>query len=322
MPCRVFIGKLFLFALIFIALNGLLSHAYAAAILSHNLLMRVDKQYEQLDTDVRILILGDSHSGRGIDPDLIGGAFNFSSYGENYTQTYFKLRRLLNDDLVDLEAVILPIDLHSFSSFRADRFRDPYYWEKYINYVELGRFKDDLPGYLEQRLRGEISYLADVEDTIDYLRNRKKISQRMQPLRKGFLPSNRKYSWAQNPLDHARRRTNAHLKGSDYLDEDLAYHFQCILDMCFQRQLCVVLVKFPVSYEYYDLASKLMPVELFYKEVDALIRPECGVELLDYQKEFFGKNHLFENSDHLNFAGAWRFSKLLKKDLQRLGVLR
>ena len=105
---------------------------------------------------IKYLILGDSHSQRNFDTRILEGAFNFSSVGENFIQSYYKLATILESGEKQVENVIMPLDLHTFSSYRADKFRDSYYWVDYIDYVELGLAKDELSSFLLLYLKGRI----------------------------------------------------------------------------------------------------------------------------------------------------------------------
>ena len=74
----------------------------------------------EIPGDTEILILGDSHGVCALDPGIIGRAVNFSSPGESYLHNYYKLRWFLKQEH-SLKAILLPLDLHSFSDFRKDR---------------------------------------------------------------------------------------------------------------------------------------------------------------------------------------------------------
>ena len=130
-----------------------LSKVYTRIIMAHSICNRVDREFYRYDGRLEYLVMGDSHSQYGINPRVIGHAFNFSTAGENYVQTFFKLRFILDHTDKKIETILLPLDVHSFSSFRAGRLGlTYYYWVKYIDYIELGRRHGTLVSNLCDRI--------------------------------------------------------------------------------------------------------------------------------------------------------------------------
>ena len=103
------LGKILLFIALFAILHLGLSQAYYRTVAAHASVAAVDAEFRTLMDEINILILGDSHPRNDVHPKLITDqTFNFASQGENYIQTYYKLRYFIEDENLDLDMVILP----------------------------------------------------------------------------------------------------------------------------------------------------------------------------------------------------------------------
>ena len=113
--------KVALFLLLFIALNHAVGRWFLEKRLAASRTGFIDREFHTVEKEIEILAMGDSHVATGFDPRVFQHAFNFSLYGENYIYNYYKLKYILQSN-PPIKVVILPVDLHSFSSWRADRF--------------------------------------------------------------------------------------------------------------------------------------------------------------------------------------------------------
>ena len=73
----------------------------------------------------------------GIEAGAIPGAFNFALPGESYVQSYYRLRSLLDDEGLELRAVVLQADPHSLVRRSDWEFR--HYYAGFVDPFELGR---------------------------------------------------------------------------------------------------------------------------------------------------------------------------------------
>ena len=121
---HLFKGLLFLF--IFSLINYGLSYLFKKGRLEKSRTGIIDSQFYKAEKKIKVLAMGDSHVATGFDPRVFKNAFNFSLYGENYIYNYYKLKYILQRN-PQIRVIILPIDLHSFSSWRADRFLFDFY---------------------------------------------------------------------------------------------------------------------------------------------------------------------------------------------------
>lgn len=265
----------------------------------------------------RIVFLGDSHVADSLDPGRFGQACNFASDGESYIHNYYKLRWLVGR-VPSLRLVVLPADLHSFSSFRAQRVAVNGEWARYIDYPELGRLQG-------RRLRLARDYarlrLFGFRGQYRRLWERGLLGRGQAPaagIDRGFKPIFG-FFIKKGRNERGLRRARRQLEGVNLFSPDMVLYFRKTLDLAQERGLAVVLLRFPVTPEYLSVAEILVPVEEFYARVRRLAGP--GVVLLDRHdvlQEPPGR--WFRDAQHLNQDGARRFSDLIRADLERLGI--
>lgn len=257
-----------------------------------------------------------------VNPALISNSFNATSLGENIIQTYYRLRYYLEEDQLDIRVVMLPVDLHSFSSYRMDRFSPLDYWRKYINFLELGETKYEVPKYLQDRLLGQFSYYNDITNTIDLIKVRAGFEEGEDELIRGFKVGVHDNVEKSELLNDARSRVRLHFNGADPFDPDAAEYFSRLLDLLDDHHVKAVLIAYPVIEDYYRIAGKQIDIPAYYADLQDLLygRP-ASYPLLDYHDVFWGHDQYFSDADHLNATGANQFTELLAKDLEDLGYL-
>ncbi|MEM7129580.1 MAG: hypothetical protein AAF702_24820 [Chloroflexota bacterium] len=289
-------------------------------ILSQTGLAKKDKNLRLHNHLVDTLVLGDSHSLNNIAPTLLSDStFNLAVGGLSYMQTYYRLKHYLeNEDNGSLQVIILPYDLHSFSSNRANNIVErPYYWKKYIDYVEYGLQTNTLLRAIQIRIVGEIPYLSGFTDTVRFLK-----ANYQRQVNEDILSSIRgDFSKSKNPEAQAAARAKEHFGGHDVLDSTAIYYFDRIMSIATTANLQVVLIKHPVSHEYYVAASRFVNTGEFYDRLATLTTSKYDVIVLDHQKTYFDQNDLFVNSDHLNVEGRRRFTYTIRDELSnKLGL--
>lgn len=282
---------------------------YYKSELQYTILERTEKQLFDLRNEIQILFLGDSHILLGIDPAQIENSFNYASGGENYIQTYYKLDNLIKKGFIP-EIAILPIDLHSFSSFRSVRFDNEWYWRKFINFYKLA-YQERKLSLLNNEINGIFSFKGkglQLLKPVDF--------SKLSEIQRGYTPSEANFSKAENRLKVAAERVKSHLEGCDAIDGSLLLYFYKILDLAEEQNIKVVLIKYPLTEEYYSSVKKYIPnEEEYYRSALSQINNYNNIYIFDYQLLYSNRPELFKDSDHLNSAGAAEFSKLLNKSL-------
>jgi hypothetical protein len=316
-----FLRRLALFLLILALLSFGLSEVYGGWVMRKSLLARTERQFREYEGPLRYLFLGDSHIQCAVDPAELPPSFNFSSSAESYDMTEQKLRSILADgDLRDrIGTVVLPLGLHSFSSFRGTRIRSLFYWKRYLDFPALGRRKGDLPGYLVKQTRAHLfSYWQRGDDFVTAVelaltggegRHELHLGQRRNP---GELSRSRDITAA------ADERAATHFRRAEWCDPTFVLSFRLCLDHCRREGKPVVLLGCPVTREYRDAVLDYRPPGLPLEVAEEIAMREGEVFLLDDTRLLFGENGLFADPDHLNARGARVFSRRLAAQLEAL----
>jgi hypothetical protein len=306
-----------LFVLIFLLINAAIGSLFMNRQVSQSRTGTIDRQFHQHEKNIRMLALGDSHVATGFDPRVFKNknAFNFSLYGENYIYNYYKLKYILERNL-QVKIIILPIDLHSFSSWRADRFLHDFYWVKYVNYWEVGRYKGELVKFVSKYINGRFfPYKGEFEAMFGLPPQKSRERKAQLPdIFQGFVIKTETFHHKR--VKKARQRVRLHFGKHRYFDEELAHYFRKILALCAEKDIRLILVKFPVSKIYFRLVSRKVPVKTFYEKVQSMIAPYGNIRVFDYQDYFFEDDvTVFDDPDHLNHVGARLFSEDLRRRL-------
>ncbi len=307
------------FILIFILIHGIIDHFYIPWLRSSNSYEITRRQFEESNDRICILVVGDSHAKFDVNPEYFTGLFNFAFNGENYIQTYFKIRHYLDEGKLNSDLVIIPIDLHSFSSFRTNSIGDTAFWKRYMDFFELGIQKGDLYHYLRLWLQGEFSYLGGMDEVIKkiVIEDDADFSEIVQ----GFFVLEREYEKSTDEfiITSAQNSTSYHFKGQTLLDKDLITYFLKLIDLLESHGISILYVWYLITHEYYSEASKYVPADDFFNQVVELIPGDSGSKpILDYHDLYWGQNHLFYNAGHLNSTGADLFSQRLHTDIANL----
>jgi hypothetical protein len=303
-----------LFLLIFGLLNWGLGRIYVHKQMERLRAVQIERQFDQHQRTVETLAVGDSHMATGFDPRFFKDSFNFALHGETYVYNYYKLRHIL-DRNPRIRTVLLPLDFHSFSSWRADRSLRDFYWIRYANYLELGWLSREPLEYLGKYVRGRFfPYLGEYEEL---LAGPGRDAETRRPPRpeivQGYVVKTG--TVVRNRERQALLRIRLHFSGRRTFDDVVALYFRKILELCAARDKTLVLVRFPVSEPYYRLAARRVAKAEVIRRAEEMIKPYRNVRVLDFQQLFFDRDReLFDDPDHLNQAGA----EILTLEIKRI----
>ncbi len=266
-------------------------------------------EFLKVTDKVQILFLGDSHFVEGIDSEVFDRkVFNLSFNGASFVQSYYLLKRYV-DSLEALEVVVLPTDLHSFSSMRTRRITEPYFWNRFIDYDEL-RTANGWEGLYRNWFK-ELTLLDPTFGRKQFVKNLIALATG-----KAFERSSFSRESEQELAINIRR----HFEGREAFDSSLLFYFGRLLELCRARGIHVVTLQTPLSRSHLAQASHYVTS----KEVQSQTLKKGIVDKhLDYQNLFLNRDELFRaDGDHLNEAGARIFSEVLKSDLDRSQILK
>jgi len=307
------------FGVVLVVVFWVVNAGYYHVVLSNTMLERSYEDFFGSYQGVRVLFLGDSHPKRGVNPEVINDSFNFADVGENYIQTYYKLKGILEYPGVRVEYVVFPVDLHSFSSMRRDRIKNEWYWNRFIEYGEV--VEEDVNcsvvDLVVWHLKCWFPVISRGEELIEYA----VIQRNNTELYKGYMVSYDDFSMVSDKSSWAFFRAQSQLEGFVVFDPLLVEYFRRCLVLCDEYGVVPILVKYPVSDEYFSAAQLFIAnVSAFYGYIESLVVDFPEVVVLDYQMVFFDQGDLFMDVDHLNTKGAECFSHMLRCDLAGIGV--
>ncbi len=282
--------------------------------------LNIISAFEKNKQNLEVIFLGDSHFRKGIDTQRIrSSAFNLSFGKASYIQSYYILKHYILQ-MPSLKLVVIPIDQHTFSSYKTNSIDTPFFWSRYIDYSEVSRLtgrhifsrKCNVLTILDKRL-GQEYFVKNIAGSI-----KRFLLQEPKP------PSIKDRAWADRKQstdkEFAFSRAKYHLDGRDVYDEAILVYFDKILQMCKENNVWVVTLQMPVSKNYAERAGQYI-IDKELKQMTSE-NPAYGRYLyrnLDFHNIYFDRDDFFySEGDHLNPKGQEIFSKLLEKQISRI----
>lgn len=248
-----------------------------------------DKNYE-------LLILGNSRTYRGINPDKLSyNTFNFSHDNDSYNQMYYKLKYLVDIEK-DINYLILGIDYFQFS-FKSDT----------RNYVYADFLYSD---YMNDFEESEV-WQKKFEYHFGNINPKKLLSLRPKK-NKPFLRENGQYL----KLGFANENDTI-TRDISRLDFQVKY-FEKILALCKKKDIKVLVLFLPTRQN--ELKS-YTPEEI--EEFDNFVKSyidNTNVFYLNYSKLDGFETQDYTDITHFNEKAANRFTEILNKKLIELNI--
>jgi hypothetical protein len=261
-------------------------------------------------------MLGNSHNR--VNPVILGTAFCYIMPKEIYTQTYYKLKYILEKTNKRPENILLSIDPVNFSPRAETELLFDGYWRKYLNYFELVHDYHNFD-YLVNWFTGNF---------FSYAGNYRYVLMSIQFLKADLNQIKNGYIQARNYLNFAKE-SNREAIGfevataylSSYSKKSIlgeTRYYLKILDLCKQYNIHLILLRMPMTDEYLKYARKLIDLDKLDREITDLTRNHCDdFKVFDYRNEFHGKPEYFFNADHINPAGVIIISRKIKEELEK-----
>jgi hypothetical protein len=306
--------KTLLFIIIFLIINYFFSSLFLKERLYKSRTFKIDKQLHRVINSLEVLGLGDSHPASGFDPRVFKNGFNFSFAGEKYIYNYYKLKYVIENSK-DLKIVVLPVDLHSFSTWGANVFLHDFYWIKYTNYWELGKLKKRPFRFVWKYIKGRFfPYIGEFLTVFGIKENKKKRMYRLPRTVNGLII--KRGTFFKKRDKETRIRMLIQYYKQKIFDDTVVVYFKKILKLCKDNDIKLVLVRYPVTKIYYRYALKKVNEKKYYNKIFKMIENYNNIIFIDLHSMFFKKDgSYFYDSDHMNYIGARKFTKRLKEIL-------
>ena len=315
-----FIKKSSLFALIFICIIFILNSIYINTIEKDRLEIRKKLEWQEHKETLSNAALdyafwGDSHTKCGLNPEYIENSFNFGNDGENYIETYFKIRKLTEEENIKVESIILQLDTHTFSStlLANNRLFNKLYYKDYMSLKDFASLTEK--NYLVIFFESEMRIIGNGTKVIDYLIK----GPDSKVLKLGWQKNTKDFSKNKDSTLTAKKYTRHFEKDLVLIENKIFDYFQKTLKIASENQIKIVFIKYPVSNEYdNELKRNNLPRDDYYKELFARIdETTTDYIVLDYYDLFFEHPEYLNDSDHLNYIGSEILSQKVADDLKK-----
>lgn len=284
---------------------------YRKFIAKDTLLVKKDRQFYENIGDIKTLLVGDSHTMQVMRDGLAENTFNFATGGENYIHSYYKLKKILSNEKNGIQTVILPINLNSFAYNDYIKQSHLYYWVKYVDYLELGLYEDNLVPNLMEYFQGQFfPYVGRTERILQVLQGK---NVNASKLKEKKLRDRIDFSKLPNKEQIAKFRAE-YLFSDGLIDSTIEHYFHKAMALCEDNDVKVILLTLPMSDEFIQQTKRLVNLDDFYKLVTEIKTKYPEAKYLNYGDLAKAKSHLFKDSDHLNILGSELInSKLIKE---------
>ena len=233
-----------------------------------------------------ILIIGDSHTRRSINPVLINNAQNISQNAEPYVITYWKLKSVINK--IRPDTVLIGFSPHNISGFNDLKFSSKewsheMFERSYLiqDFKSLGNIKIDYNGYytflfkrfcLFPKMKHNY-YIGNYKNS-----NKSEISNSDNTIKRHFYFNNKPSNISQISIN--------------YLDS--------IVNLCIANDIVPILINTPVHNTYYTKIPKNIQKKFI---IEIKKWKNKGIKVINNNSTLYPDTYFFD-SDHLNNSGS------------------
>ena len=313
---KQFFKKLVFFILLVLVVNTALNAVYNRWMYYFRLSRNQDAQFEAYSDTLKYLMLGNSHDR--VNPAILGHGFSYMTPKESYTQTYYKLKYILEKTNKKPEYIFLSIDPVNFSPRAEKEVSFDGYWRKYLDYYELVIDNHD-PGYLMNWFTGNFcsyvgnykyAYMSVLFFNVD-----------LHKIKNGYTPARNYKNFAKEPDREALGFEIATAYLSSYGRKSVlgeSKYYRKILALCKQHHIHLLLLRMPMTDEYLKYARKMVDLDKLDRDIIELTRNNCeDFRVFDFRNEFRGRPEYFFNADHINPTGVTIVTKKIKDTLEK-----
>ncbi len=247
---------------------------------------------QNISTNNDVIIMGDSQMQR-INPDNFNAkTFNFSSIGESYNITYYKLKEILSESDSNIKTLVLGASIHSFTFNYEKRYdlKTPeakFIFEKNLYYMPL--FNDTVFPF-KNKLVEKLFYFGLLK-TPEY---------------DGYATSSNKNP-SKDIIDivlkiHYGESSNIKLSNQEK-------YFKKIINLCEKMKVKIIIVSTP----YHNYYKKNIP-NYNINKFNNIIKDYNNITFLNFLNDKT-PDYLFSDGNHLNKEGGNKYAKKITKSL-------
>ena len=257
---------------------------------------------------------GDSHTEYELNPKYINNSFNFATGGEDYIETYYKIKKLLEQDDVKINNFILEIDIHTFSDkirTKERLFVDLGYYSKFVDLKTISDLTDR--NLLSIRIQSNIRVIGKGGEIISYFI----VPPDLTIIENGWVNYTGDFPKEKRKQLVEKIYNTQFSEEKNLLEETSLNHFLKILNLAKENNINIIFINLPISYDYYlEIQKNNISRELYYERLFLEInKTKIPYSTLEYYELFFENPEYFGDPDHLNYVGSKILSQKLSKDL-------
>lgn len=246
-----------------------------------------------------ILIIGDSHPRRCINPALLKNALNICQSAEPYLITFWKLKALIKK--VNPKKVIIGFAPHNISNF---------------NDLKFSHERWRLEMFKRSYLIEEFNLITDLEIKFNqyylFLFKQFCLFPRFNHIH--YIGNHEQSN--QSNTSNVNKTINKHYYFDDHepgISEISINFLDSIINLCKAHHITPILINTPVHISYKERIPKTIQNRY---ELEISKWRNKGIIIFNENSEIYPDNY-FYNSDHLNNSGATIFTKILKEKIQQ-----
>ncbi len=267
-----------------------------------NFLVQKDDFYK-IDSDVKYLVVGDSHPECALNDSLIDHFMNFGQSGESYFYTYLKTKKILEHNPT-IQTIFV-----EFNNGQMIKNIDPCIWDdkhimsKFPKYV-YGLDFEDYKVLAKNNLSGLLNAQSlTILSNFSILENENRTMHHLNWGRYNRLTNNGQAKLLE--LKDLEMKIDSTL--AEYATVNIEY-LKKLVKVCKERSVKVIFIRSPVHDKY---AGRLNEMTFRYIQKKHFSK----IPFLDYQNMKFEDNE-FADAHHLNFLGANKFSLFFNEELK------
>jgi hypothetical protein len=268
--------------------------------------------------EINYAFFGDSHARNGVNPKIISGSFNFGTSAENYIETYYKLKKIIDHDKIKIKTAIFEIDLVTFSSLLTDQtriFDDLYFFHKYVPWAEVKKIENASNLEMLKMYLAEVYFpaIGQGEDFVDIF-----VAPKLTEVYLGWTKEYENYALS-DTRKTAQATYDLQFDGQARISPVSLEYFLKTLELAKENNINIIFIKYPIAKEYDEIITergfdKSSYYKTIFNEIDKKLN--SNYQVLDYYNLFFDHSEYFTNPDHLNYLGAEILSKKISEDLK------
>lgn len=313
---KKFMRRSVLFLVMFLILFFLLNQFYINNVEDKKFIYQTELEWQDYlktlpNGTLEYAFFGDSHTVYAANPEYIPNSFNFARGSEVYAETYFRVRKMLEEDDVKINNFVLEVDMITFAN--KDRtyknlFYELRYFSRFMSYEELSDLRGE--SRMETYIMSKVPSLGGGKYLLKYFLG----VQGLTPSQNGWVNLTGNFALIEDPQRDVYDQIHFDLSSINH--ENLGY-FLKIIELAEENDIAIILMKYPHSIEYdREIKRRNISREGYYEEVFGIInQTTTDYEVLDYYEYFFNNTEFFSDGSHVNYIGSTNISESFVGDL-------